>query len=54
MVRFFASDDKGALAEGLHADKELGSRASTSLWIAGLAAWRLGPVSPRPAGASLR
>ena len=41
-TRFFASDDKGALNEAMHADKELGPHASQSLWIAGLSAWRLG------------
>jgi soluble lytic murein transglycosylase-like protein len=40
--RFFASDDKGALADAVRAIGQLGNRASTSHWIAGLAAWRLG------------
>jgi soluble lytic murein transglycosylase-like protein len=40
--RFFSSDDKGALAEAVRAIGQLGDRASTSHWIAGLAAWRLG------------
>jgi soluble lytic murein transglycosylase len=40
--RFFSSDDKGALADAAHAIQLLGERASTSRWIAGLAAWRLG------------
>ncbi|HLG87621.1 MAG TPA: lytic transglycosylase domain-containing protein [Alphaproteobacteria bacterium] len=44
-VRFFASDDKGALNEASHADRELGPRASQSLWLAGLSAWRLGQFS---------
>ncbi len=40
--RFFSSDDKGALTEAVRAVGQLGSRASTSHWIAGLAAWRMG------------
>jgi soluble lytic murein transglycosylase len=40
--RFFSSDDKGALSDALKAITQLGSRASTSHWIAGLAAWRMG------------
>ena len=38
---FFAGDDKGALTEAMHAINLLGDRASTSHWIAGLAAWRM-------------
>ncbi len=40
--RFFSRDDKGALSDAVHAINLLGNRASTSHWIAGLAAWRLG------------
>jgi soluble lytic murein transglycosylase len=40
--RFFSSDDKGALTDAIRAINQLGNRASTSHWIAGLAAWRLG------------
>jgi len=39
---FFSRDDKGALADAIRAINLLGNRASTSHWIAGLAAWRLG------------
>jgi soluble lytic murein transglycosylase-like protein len=41
-TRFFSSDDKGALADAMRAIEQLGEKASTSRWIAGLAAWRLG------------
>jgi soluble lytic murein transglycosylase len=41
-TRFFSSDDKGALADAVRAIGLLGNRASTSHWIAGLAAWRMG------------
>lgn len=40
--RFFSSDDKGAFADAIRAINLLGNRASTSHWIAGLAAWRMG------------
>lgn len=40
--RFSADDDSGALTEALKAIETLGSRATNSHWIAGLAAWRLG------------
>lgn len=40
--RFFSSDDKGALTDALRAIGTLGGRATTSHWIAGLAAWRMG------------
>ena len=40
--RFFSADDRGALIEAVRAIGQLGSRASTSHWIAGLAAWRMG------------
>jgi soluble lytic murein transglycosylase len=42
LSRFFAADDRGALTEAVHAVNGLRQRASTSLWVAGLAAWRLG------------
>ena len=42
--RFFSSDDKGALAEATRAIGVLGDRATTSHWIAGLAAWRMGDL----------
>jgi len=42
--KFYSADDKGALTEALHAIATVGSRASTSRWIAGLAAWRLGQL----------
>jgi soluble lytic murein transglycosylase-like protein len=42
LARFFAADDKGALADAAHAIETLGEHAYTSRWIAGLAAWRLG------------
>jgi soluble lytic murein transglycosylase-like protein len=41
-TRFYSSDDKGALADAAHAIEQLGEKASTSRWVAGLAAWRLG------------
>ena len=41
-AHFYASDDKSALAQAERAIEQLGERASTSHWIAGLAAWRLG------------
>jgi soluble lytic murein transglycosylase-like protein len=40
--RFFAADNKTALNEAGRAIAQLGNKASNSLWIAGLAAWRLG------------
>jgi soluble lytic murein transglycosylase-like protein len=40
--RFYAADDKGALADAGRAIGQLGDRATTSHWIAGLAAWRMG------------
>jgi soluble lytic murein transglycosylase-like protein len=43
--RFFSADDKGALADSLRAIRVLGDRATTSRWIAGLAAWRLGDLA---------
>ncbi len=43
-TRFFSTDDKGALGDALRAIAVLGERASTSRWIAGLAAWRLGQL----------
>jgi len=42
--RFYASDDKTALADATKAIGALGDRATTSHWIAGLAAWRLGDL----------
>jgi soluble lytic murein transglycosylase-like protein len=42
--RFYASDDKAALADATRAISALGDRATTSHWIAGLAAWRLGDL----------
>jgi soluble lytic murein transglycosylase len=42
--RFYASDDKGALADATRAISALGDRATTSHWIAGLAAWRMGDL----------
>lgn len=43
-AHFFSRDDKDALGEAVRAIGLLGDRASTSHWIAGLAAWRLGQV----------
>jgi len=40
--RFFASDNKTALAEAARAIAAVGQKASTSHWIAGLASWRMG------------
>jgi soluble lytic murein transglycosylase-like protein len=40
--RFFASDNKTALAEAGRAIATVGQKASTSHWIAGLASWRMG------------
>jgi soluble lytic murein transglycosylase-like protein len=40
--RFFSADDRGALAESVRAIRVLGDSATTSRWIAGLSAWRLG------------
>jgi soluble lytic murein transglycosylase-like protein len=40
--RFFSADDKGALLDATQAAAALGEKASTSLWIAGLSAWRMG------------
>ncbi|HEX4505983.1 MAG TPA: lytic transglycosylase domain-containing protein [Alphaproteobacteria bacterium] len=42
--RFYASDDKGALADATKAIGALGDRATRSHWIAGLAAWRMGDL----------
>jgi soluble lytic murein transglycosylase-like protein len=42
VTRFYTADDKGALEDAAHAIGMLGQRASTSLWIGGLAAWKLG------------
>ncbi len=42
--RFYASDDRGALADATKAIGTLGDRATRSHWIAGLAAWRLGDL----------
>jgi soluble lytic murein transglycosylase-like protein len=42
--RFSSADDKGALAEATRAIGVLGDRATTSHWIAGLAAWRMGDL----------
>ena len=42
--RFFSRDDKGALGDAARAIGLLGNRASTSHWIAGLAAWRMGQI----------
>ena len=40
--RFYSADDAGALNDATKAISALGERATTSHWIAGLAAWRLG------------
>jgi len=45
LSRFFAADDRGALTEAVRAVNALGQRASTSLWVAGLAAWRSGQIT---------
>jgi soluble lytic murein transglycosylase-like protein len=42
--RFYSADDKGALADATRAIGALGDRATTSHWIAGLAAWRMGDL----------
>jgi soluble lytic murein transglycosylase-like protein len=42
--RFYASDDKGALADATKAIGTLGDKATRSHWIAGLAAWRMGDL----------
>ena len=42
--RFSSADDKGALADATRAIAALGDRATTSHWIAGLAAWRMGDL----------
>lgn len=42
--RFYAADDKTALAEATKAIGALGERATRSHWVAGLAAWRLGDL----------
>jgi soluble lytic murein transglycosylase-like protein len=42
--RFYSADDKGALADATRAISALGERATTSHWIAGLAAWRMGDL----------
>lgn len=44
LSKFYSADNKGALTDALHAISALGVRASTSHWIAGLAAWRLGQL----------
>jgi soluble lytic murein transglycosylase-like protein len=43
-ARFYAADDKGALAEATRAIAALGDKATRSHWIAGLAAWRMGDL----------
>jgi soluble lytic murein transglycosylase-like protein len=43
--RFYSSDDKGALIDAVRAIGQLGNKATTSHWIAGLAAWRLGNLA---------
>jgi soluble lytic murein transglycosylase-like protein len=42
--RFYSADDKGALTDATRAIGVLGERATTSHWIAGLAAWRMGDL----------